>query len=91
MNYKKFENELGDACRQVQTEFLKRFKQGVYISAGGANLENFINDLQQEYEKVASNFIKENGLENDIAARKRVLALAKQHAKKCIEEFSKIQ
>ena len=75
----------------VQQEFLKRFKDGVYISAGGSNLETFINDLQKEYEALAVRFINENGLESNTAARKRVLTVAKQYAKKCTEEFSKIK
>lgn len=91
MGYKKFEEDLDAACSMVKMDFFGRFKDGVYISAGGANLENFINDLQKEFESVAVNFIKTNSLENDHAARKKVLAIAKQHAKKCIEEFSKIQ
>lgn len=91
MRYKKFEEDLHTACSSVKLDFSKRFKDGVYLSAGGSNLENFINDLQKEFEVLAANFIKENELENDSTARRRVLTLAKQHAKKCIEEFSKIK
>lgn len=91
MGYDKFEQDLEKACGGVQQKFMKRFKDGVYLSAGGSNLETFINDLQKEYQTLAVNFIKVNGLEKDAAARKRVLAVAKQYAKKCTEEFSKIK
>lgn len=87
-------NELKDlleaACREVHKDFLNRFNNDTYISAGGAKLEAFITELQKEYEGIAVSFLKKHGLEKDADAKKKVLAIIKAYAKRCIEEFSKI-
>ena len=77
--------------KPYKKDFLERFKQGVYLSAGGASLEAFINELQKEFEKVAEHFIKVRALEKNAAAKRKVLNITKQHAKKCIEEYSRVQ
>lgn len=82
--------QLEAACREVHKDFLNKFNNDTYISAGGAKLEAFITELQKEYENVASGFLKKHGLEKDVDDRKKVLAITKAFAKKCIEEFSKI-
>lgn len=89
--YREFEMALEEACEGVKKDFLERFKQGVYISAGGSNLEAFINELQKAFENVSDNFIKTHGLEKNASAKRRILNIAKHHAKKCIEEYSRIQ
>lgn len=91
MMYKDFEIELEDACKLAKKEFLEQYKEDMYLSAGGSKLESFINELQSKYEIITANYIKAKGLENDSSARKRLLSLTKQHARKCIEGFSKIQ
>ncbi len=91
VKYDLLEQELEKVCAEVQKDFFIRFKKGVYISAGGAQIELFINELQSAFEIAAVSFIKYQKLEKNAAARKKVLAVTKQHAKKCIEEFSKIQ
>ncbi|PZR08302.1 MAG: hypothetical protein DI539_22855 [Flavobacterium psychrophilum] len=81
---------LETACREVHRDFLIKFNNDTYISAGGAKLEAFITELQKEYEAVAAAFLKKHNLEKDTEAKKRVLAIIKAYAKRCIEEFSKI-
>ncbi len=78
------------ACREVHKDFLIKFNNDTYISAGGAKLEAFITELQKEYENVASAFLKKHGIEKDADARKKALAITKAFAKRCIEDFSKI-
>ena len=78
------------ACREVHKDFLIKFNNDTYISAGGAKLEAFITELQKEYENVATAFLKKHGVEKDADARNKTLAITKAFAKRCIEDFSKI-
>jgi hypothetical protein len=89
-DYKELEQQLVVACDEVHKDFLKRFNSDIYVSAGGAKLEAFINDLQKEFETVAIAFLTKNDLDNDSEAKKKALAITKLFAKKCIEDFSKI-
>jgi lipopolysaccharide biosynthesis protein len=89
-DYKELEEQLAIACNEVHQDFLKRFNSDVYISAGGARLEIFINDLQKEFESTAAAFLKKYDLEKDTEAKKKVLTITKLYAKKCIDDFSKI-
>jgi len=89
-DYKELEQQLVLACDEVHKDFLKRFNSDIYVSAGGAKLEAFINDLQKEFETVAIAFLTKNDLDNDSEAKKKALAITKLFAKKCIEDFSKI-
>ncbi len=89
-DYKELEEQLTIACNDVHEDFLKRFNSDIYISAGGAKLEIFINDLQKEFESAAAAFLKKYSLEKDAEAKKRVLTITKLYAKKCVEDFSKI-
>ncbi len=88
--FKELKEQLEAACREVHKDFLNEFNNDTYISAGGAKLEAFITDLQKEYENVASNFLRKHGLEKDVDARKRALAITKVYAKQCVEGFSKV-
>lgn len=88
--FRELKEQLEAACREVHKDFLIKFNNDTYISAGGAKLEAFITELQKEYENVATTFLKNHGMEKDVEARKKVLAITKVYAKLCIEEFSKI-
>jgi hypothetical protein len=90
LKYKELEKQLEKACANVHRDFNKKFNSEIYLSAGGSKLEAFINDLQQELEVTASTFLKENSLEKDAEARKRVFTMVKLQAKKCVESYSRI-
>lgn len=89
-DYNDLERQLEKACVDVNKVFHKKYNNNMYLSAGGAKLEAFINDLQQEFESTATNFIKNNSLEKDTEAKKRIFAITKLYAKKCIEDFSRV-
>jgi hypothetical protein len=89
-NYEQLEKDLAIACDAVHKDFLLKFKDSVYISAGGSKLEAFMNDLKKEFEEIAIDFLKKSGRENDTHAKKRALSITKLYAKKCIEDFSRI-
>jgi len=88
--FRELKEQLEAACREVHKDFLIKFNNDTYISAGGAKLEAFITELQKEYENVAASFLKKHGMDKDSEARKKALAITKVYAKLCIEEFSKI-
>jgi uncharacterized protein YbcI len=89
-NYKELENQLQESCNQLHKDFYKKFSNDIYLSAGGAKLETFINDLQKEFENVAVTFVANHKLEKDTEAKKRIFSITKLYAKRCIEDFSKI-
>jgi len=89
-DYNELERQLENACVDVNRLFKKKYNNNFYLSAGGAKLEAFINDLQQEFEAVAVNFIKTHSLEKDAEAKKHIFTITKLHAKKCIEDFSRV-
>jgi hypothetical protein len=89
-NYTQLEQQLERACADLHKDFDKKFKGEIYHSAGGSKLEAFINDLQKEFENTAVTFLKNNSLEKDAEAKKRVFAITKLYARKCVEDFSKI-
>lgn len=90
LKYKEFEKRLEKACANVHREFNKKFNSEIYVSAGGSKLEAFITDLKDELEITAAAFLKENNLEKDTGARKRVFNMVKLQAKRCVEGFSRI-
>ena len=88
--YKELEKQLENSCQQLHKDFYQKFNSERYLSAGGSKLETFINNLQQEFESTAVTFLSNNNLEKDTEAKKRVFAITKLYAKKCIEDFSKV-
>ncbi len=91
-DYGEFEKELDRACTEAYKKFLAEFSSdSTYISAGGGKLEAFIEGLQKEFDKTTNFFLHKYRLEGDAEAKKISISVAKQCAKKCIEEFSKIQ
>lgn len=91
-DYGEFEKELESACLVAYKNFLKEFNaDSTYISAGGGKLEAFIQGVQKEFDKTTTFYLQKHNVETDPEARRRALAVAKQSAKKCIEEFSRIQ
>ncbi|WP_159799370.1 hypothetical protein [Flavobacterium sp. MK4S-17] len=90
-DYKKLEKELESACSILQKEFQTKFDSNRHISVRGAQLEAFIEELQKKFENTADAFLQHHALEKDIEARKKVLTIVKLYAKKCIEEYSKVE
>lgn len=89
-DYHDLERLLEKACIDIKNQFNKKYNSNMYLSAGGAKLEAFINDLQREFETVAAKFINDNKLEKDTEAKKRIFSITKLYAKRCVEDFSKI-
>lgn len=89
-DYEQLEKELETACDEIHKDFIKRYSMGVYVSVGGSKLEAFISEMQREFESTAINFLTRHSLQKNAQARKRALAITKLYAKKCVDDFSKI-
>lgn len=89
-DYEKLEKELEITCDEVRKDFMAKFASGTYISVRGSKLEAFINELQKEFENAALDFLSRRSLEKNARARKRALAITKLYAKKCVDDFSRI-
>ncbi|MGV3459890.1 MAG: hypothetical protein ACO1N9_05475 [Flavobacterium sp.] len=89
-DYEQLERDLTIACDAVHKDFLLKFKDSVYVSAGGSKLDAFMNELGREFEEIAVEFLRRTGRENDVHAKKRALSITKLYAKKCIEDFSRV-
>lgn len=91
LDYAEFEKELDSACNFTFKKFLSEFNNdSTYVSAGGAKLEVFIDSLQKEFDKATIAFLAKYKAEYDPEAKRKLLTIAKARAKKCIEEFSKV-
>ena len=88
-DYDKLEKELRKDCEELSKGFVEQYNQN-YISAGGAKLDAFIYEMQQEFNDTAVKFLQQRDLMNDKEAKKRTLSITKQYAKKCVEHFSKV-
>ena len=91
LDYAEFEKELERACNFTYKKFQEDFSNdSTYISAGGGRLEAFIEGIQEEFDKATVAFLKRHNAENDPEAKRHALSIAKESAKKCIEDISKI-
>lgn len=90
-DYEKLESDLVEACQSVHKDFLKKFSDdNSYLSVGGAKLEAFISGIQSEFESVAIDFLTRHGLMADTEAKRRALNITKLYAKRCVEDFSRV-
>lgn len=88
-DYDKLEKELRKDCEVLTNSFVKQYNEN-YISAGGAKLDAFIYEMQQEFNDTAIKFLQQRDLTNNKEAKKRTLNITKHYAKKCVEHFSKV-
>jgi hypothetical protein len=89
--YEKLESDLEEACQNVHNDFLKKFgKTKSYVSVGGAKLEAFIDGIQREFESAAIEFLTRHNLMADSEAKRRALNITKLYAKRCVEDYSRV-
>ncbi|MFP9115546.1 hypothetical protein ACLI1A_16525 [Flavobacterium sp. RHBU_3] len=90
-NIEMLKGELEKACAETKRSFYKKFSRSLYVSNRGAKLESFISELQNQFQCTSQKFIKDNSLEKNTSAKRIVAALAREYAKKAVEDFSRIQ
>ena len=89
LDYTALENDFGCACEDVITTLKTQYKSS-YQAGGPGRLEAFFALIKNEFESAEAKFIDKNKLSSDAEALKRVRAIAKRHAKKCIEDYGKV-
>ena len=88
MDYSALENDFDCACQNVINELSEQYKVH-YLGAGPAKLEVFFDLIKNEFEKTESTFITQYNV-TDKEALQRIKAIAKNYARKCVEDYGKI-
>ena len=65
--------------------------KSAYEPGGPGRLEAFFTLIKSEFEKVESTFIEKTNISADKEAIKRIRAIAKAYAKKCVDDYGKIK
>ena len=90
VDYSLIEGDFECACGDVIKELGKQYKSD-YHGGGPGRLEAFLDLIKNAFEKAESTFINANKLIEDPEALRRIRQIAKQHAKKCLEEYGKMR
>lgn len=91
-DYNELEIRLVEVCKDVHETFLRKFNANTaYLSAGAMRLEAFLQQLQQEFDAAAVKFLKLHNLQNDPQSKRHALTITKLYAKKCMEDFSRVE
>ena len=89
MDYSILETDFDCACGDV-IKNLKTLYTSNYQSGGPGKLEAFLELIKAEFEKAEAAFIELNKISDDPEGLKRIRAIAKKHARKCLEDYSKV-
>ena len=89
MDYTALESDFECACDDVIKNLGTQYKAG-YQSGGLGMLEAFFDLIKSEFDKAAQSFIDSNALKQHPDALKLIHAIAKKHAKKCVEFYGKV-
>lgn len=90
MDYNKIEEDFDCACQDVIKRLSTQYVS-TYQSGGPGMLEAFFELIRSEFQKAEEYFIGSNNLSDNQEALKRVRAIAKNQAKKCLEHYSKVK
>ncbi|WP_159800301.1 hypothetical protein [Flavobacterium sp. MK4S-17] len=90
VDYTELESKFDCACQEAVDSLATEYKSK-YESGGPGKLEAFLELIQVEFEKVENNFISENKIKKDSEALKRIRAIAKNYAKRCVTDYSKLK
>ncbi|WP_330444202.1 MULTISPECIES: hypothetical protein [unclassified Flavobacterium] len=86
-DYNELESRFHCACEDAIGELSMQYKTH-YHSAG--KLEDFFGLIQTEFERVVEIFTHKNNLAEDKEAQRRINAIAKEYAKKCVDDYGKV-
>jgi len=89
MDYSELENNFDCACQNALKGLSDQYKTH-YIGAGPAKLETFFDLIKGEFEKTESAFILQNEI-TEKEALQRIRAIAKNYAKKCMDDYGRIK
>lgn len=89
MDYSEIEKKFDCACQDVIEDLSKQYKSE-YEAGGPGKIEVFFDLIKTQFERVETFFIEKNKIDNDREALKRIRAIAKSYAKKCIASYGNL-
>lgn len=90
IDYSELENKFGCACQDVLDSLSLQYKEN-YQGAGPGKLETFFELIKSEFDQIVDYFTHNNGIAKDKEAMRRIQAIAKDYARKCVEDYGKIK
>lgn len=88
-NYEDLETRFDCACQNAITDLSTQYQTN-YQAGGPGKLGLFLELIQMQFDQVESIFVRENDLHVDAEGLRRIRAIAKNYAKKCVEEYGRI-
>jgi hypothetical protein len=88
-NYEELESRFDCACKEAVTDLSTQYKTN-YQSGGPGKLGVFLELIQTQFDSVETKFVNENELHLDPEALRRIRAIAKNYAKRCVDDYGKI-
>ena len=88
-NYEDLESRFDCACKVAVTDLSTQYQTN-YQAGGPGKLGIFLELIQMQFDQVESVFVRDNELHSDAEAVKRIRAIARNYAKKCVEEYGRI-
>jgi hypothetical protein len=89
LNYDDLEKRFNCACEDAAKELSVKYNSD-YKSQGPEKLLSFLDLIQRQFDEVEMNFIKQNSLLGDDEALRRIKAIAKSFAKRCVNDYGKV-
>ena len=89
LNYEELESRFDCACNDAVSDLSQQYKTD-YENGGPGKLSAFLELIQMRFDQVESIFIRDNELHVDVEGLRRIKAIAKHYAKKCLDDYSKI-
>lgn len=89
IDYTELESKFDCACQDVISSLSSQYKEH-YRGAGPGKLEVFFELIKFEFDKVLDVFIHTHSIKENKEVMQRIQVIAKNHAKKCIDDYGKI-
>jgi hypothetical protein len=89
IDYSELESKFDCACQNVIASLSSQYKEH-YHGAGPGKLEAFFELIKSEFDHVVTIFTNDNGINEDKEALQRIQSMAKNHAKKCIDDYGRV-
>ena len=89
LNYQDLEKQFDCACQDAVKDLSVQYKSD-YQEGGPGKLTAFLELIQQQFDTVEAGFIHEHNLAGDPEALRRIKSIAKAFAKRCVEDYGKI-
>ncbi len=90
IDYTDLENRFDCACQDVISSLSLQYKES-YQGSGPGKLETFFELIKSEFDNVVNLFTHSNGINDDKEAVRRIQSIAKDYARRCVDDYGKIK